>query len=536
MPTPKFTPGAQLIPLTLTAPAFQGLNTEQGATILGREWATTLNNSVFDSAGRPASRKGWSSLTGTAGAGVIMRIFEYFTAAGVSEVIYSTDSGIFDSITSTPVDIDGGLTITDGNIKFVNFNDKVIAFGIGAAGVPAVRTSGNFASITVASGTAPTSGIGTSAFGRLWGVDTDGKSVRYSALLDETRWDSADGGGVIDFSKVWPSGQDNIIAIEEHGGDLVVFGSNNTVIMTDGSGSALGIDPLALYVSDTLPGQGAVSQFAITRAVGDLWVLTRSGVVGLRRELVQRSTPLTNISKNVQSLVIENTQGATDVDDITLDYNPKENLVVLNFPDTNISVTFDTRAPLEDGAYRATTWGSDLQTLTYIRGVQSFYGSLTGTVGEVMNHTGFDDNAVSYFFDYESGWLDLGEEMNNYLKFVKRLTSFVFVEENVEITHKVAYDFGADSYSLQKSALGGKASEWGQFEWGANGVYDVDDASAVAGTDVAEWASSIQLRTLDAPMGRSGQYIQVGLSLNTQAGEFALQQINLYAKVGRIAT
>lgn len=153
-----------------------------------------------------------------------------------------------------------------------------------------------------------------------------------------------------------------------------------------------------------------------------------------------------------------------------------------------------------------------------------------------MNHTGFDDNAVSYFFDYESGWLDLGEEMNNYLKFVKRLTSFVFVEENVEITHKVAYDFGADSYSLQKSALGGKASEWGQFEWGANGVYDVDDASAVAGTDVAEWASSIQLRTLDAPMGRSGQYIQVGLSLNTQAGEFALQQINLYAKVGRIAT
>ena len=236
MPTPKFTPGAQLIPINFTGLAFNGLTTENQGGILPPTWATELDNVVFDSAGRPATRKGWVSATTTPGSGdPIKRIFEYYTADSTSEVIFSTDSDIFDDVTSSPTSIDGSLTITDGNIKFVNFNDKVVAFGIGTGGIPAVRTTGDFADITVNSGTAPTGGIGTSAFGRLWAVDTDGKTLRYSALLDETRWAVADGGGSIDFSKVWPAGQDDIVAVEELDGDLVVFGSNNTVVMTDGA-------------------------------------------------------------------------------------------------------------------------------------------------------------------------------------------------------------------------------------------------------------------------------------------------------------
>jgi len=116
VPTPKFTPGAQLIPINLTSPAFAGLNTEQEETILDKAWATVLDNAIFDASGRPASRKGFILLTTTAlGSNDVKRVFEYFQADGTSTVIYSTDDAIYRDTVSS-VAITGSLTITDGNI------------------------------------------------------------------------------------------------------------------------------------------------------------------------------------------------------------------------------------------------------------------------------------------------------------------------------------------------------------------------------------------------------------------------------------
>jgi hypothetical protein len=528
-------------PININSPARAGLNTEQAGTILSPEWATVLDNAVFNGAGLPASRKGFLSLTSSPGTGVIKRIFEYFKADGSSEVIFCSDTDIYRDVT-TPTSIEGTLGISDGQIKFVNFNDKVIAFGIGTAGLPAVRTTGNFADVVVASGTAPTSRIGTAAFGRLWGVDTDGKTVRYSALLDETRWDSGDGGGVIDMSNVWPSGQDDIIAIEEFGGDLVIFGSNNTVIATDGAGSSLGIDPTALYVADTIPGQGAISQFCIARVAGDLWVLTPTGIVGLQRELVQRSTPITNLSRHIQSEIIACIDSEANVDNMTLEYAPVENLAVLVCPTTRRQFTFDTRQFMEDGTYRSSTWTSDVQTVAYVRESTDLHASLATVDGEIMNYEGTTDDGTTFAFDYESGWLELGPELNAALKFVKRITSYVFIEKNVTISYKIKYDFGLNEFVLQNAGSGGVVSEWGTFEWSdgtdndTGGVFDINDATLTPGVDRAEWSGSIALRTIDAPGKGSGQYIKVGLRLDTNAGAFALQQLNLYAKLGRPAT
>jgi hypothetical protein len=544
MPTPKFTPGAQLIPLSFSNPAFQGLNTELGGNILPQVWATVLDNAVYDETGRPASRRGWRTLTTTPGIGIVKRIFEHYKADKTSEVLFTTDADVFKTVTN-PSSLEGSLTITDGNIKFANFNDKCIAFGIGTGGIPTVRTSGSFADISVSDGgTLPTSGIGMSAFGRVWGVMADGKTIRYSNLLDETQWATASGAGSIDMSKVWPAGQDAIIAIEEFAGDLIVFGTNNTVVFTDGQGSALGIDPLAMYVSDTIPGVGAVSQFAIARAAGDLWVLTRSGVISLNRERAQKTTPFTNISKNVQSGVVGAIASTANADDITMEYSPKQSMVLLHFPDTDLSYAFDTRGKLEDGSFRCSTWTSNLQTLHYIRAADNFYGSLTGVVGEIMKYDYSDDNGTAFVFDYESGWLDLGEELNVYLKFVKRMTSFVFVTQNVVVTHKIKYDFKNTQHSVNVNAGGGRVAEYGRdaspiikyAEYGASGSYDLNDPLAVAGTDIAEFGGGVALRTLDAPGRGGGQYIKIGLRLDNQTGDFVLQQINLFAKVGRIAT
>ena len=531
---PSIQEQTQLLPISLVAPAFKGLNLENSGGILGPEWATSLDNFVFDASGRPTARKGWTVVHNSASTNVIKRVFEYRNAAGTAYTIFATDSELFEDTN----DRTGTLTISDGNIKFGNFNDKVIAFGIGTGGIPAVKTgTGNFADITVNSGTAPTSGIGTCAFGRVWGVDTDGKTVRYSALLDETRWDAADGGGSIDFSKVWPSGQDSVVAIEEFGGDLIIFGTRDTVVVSDGAASELGIDPTTIYVSDTLPGVGAVSQFAICRASGDLWVLTRSGIVSLQRELVQRSTPINNLSRNVQSQVVSLLNSESDFDDITLVYNPRESFVVAIFPTSDLHLCFDTRQPMEDGSFRASTWSGDLQTAHYMVSQDKMYGSLTGTVGDVVQYQNFSDNGTSYSVDYESSWMDLGQELNNFIKLIKRMTSFVYITESVSVVHKVAYDFGLSDQNLTKSATGSGTAQWGLAEWGSNGVYNVDDTTLVAGTDYSQWSGAqTSLKTLDAPLGGSGQYIQVGLRLDTNAGEFSLQQLNVFAKVGRLAT
>ena len=320
MPTQRAHGGAALIPINLVTPGQAGLNTEAEATLLGPEWATTLTNVAFDSAGRASVRKGWSSGTSSAVSGVVMRVFEYLKADATSEIIFSTDADIFSGI-ATPASVEGSLAIAEGNIKFVNFNDKCIALGTGTSANPSVYTgTGNFTTVSVATGTAPTSGTGISAFGRLWVVDTDGATIRYCALLDETKWASADGGGTINMAKVWPNGMDTVMALAELAGDLVVFGKNNIVVWTDGQGSSLGIDPLAMYISDTIPNIGCISQFCVERAAGDLWFMSSSGLQTLSRAIQNKTTPVSSISKNVTSKYSAWLALESDEDDLSLIY------------------------------------------------------------------------------------------------------------------------------------------------------------------------------------------------------------------------
>ena len=518
MPTQRQHGGAALVPINLTAPGFAGLNTEAEASILGQEWATVLTNVVFDSAGRAAVRKGWASQTATPVAGVVMRVHEFRQADGSTETIFSTDADIF-SGQAAPSSIEGTLGITEGNIKFVDLNDQCIALGTGTSSNPSIYTgTGTFTTVTVNSGTAPTGTIGTAAYGRLWCLDQDGHTIRYSALLDPTRWDSADGGGAIDMSQVWPSGQDVVTAIEEFAGDLVIFGKHNIVIWTDGQGSDLGINPTVMYVSDTVPGVGCVSQFALCRAKGDLWFLSSSGVQTLNRALQNKTTPTNNVSRNVQSNVLAYLGQEADNDDITMVHSPIEDFVLVIFPQSNKVVCFDTRMQMQDGSFRVSEWSTALQTAAYFIGDRELYGALTTTVGEICKYSGYDDDGAAYDFSYASGWLDFGE-MNGYLKFIKRLTSFVFIQSETTINYTLQYDFSTVPFSVPID-VGGSASG-GEF--------------SVGEFNIAEFGGGVSLQLLSIPGKGNGQYVKVGCNLGTASADFALQQINLYAKIGRIA-
>lgn len=537
MPAPNVTGQGVLTPIFLNAPGFLGLNTDASASILPPEWCTVAKNAVFDGDGRLSVRKGWSSQTTTPASGQIKHLHEFTKADGTTEIISSTDADIFTGV-SAPSSIEGSLGVSDGNIMFVDLNDECIGLGIGTSSNPAIYTgSGDFTTVTVNSGTAPTSGIGTAAFGRLWVVDQDGFTIRYSALLDPTRWATGDGGGTIDMSRAWVFGQDEVVAIREFAGDLIIFGKKQIIVWTDGSGNDVGLNPTNIYISDTIPGLGAVSQFAMTHVDGDLWFLSYNGVRSLLRERTERTTPTDAISRNVEEEVKGLLGNQTTLDDITMVYSPQESFCILMFPQSNREIVFEAKPVLVEGrpVYRATTWTSACRAGLYRVNDRTLLASFNGEDGEIFKYDGYADAGSSYSFSYESGWLDLGEQAAQFIKFIKRLTSVVFVEANTTLTYTLKYDFASTGKVMQQAVSGGTFSEYNIAEYGTNGSRDPNDASLTAGEDVAEYSGGITLRTLRTPGAGGGQYIKVGVSLDNAGAQFALQQINLFATIGRIA-
>lgn len=552
MPTPRHHGGAQIQSIHLVSPGFRGLNTAQQGAILGPEWATKLTNVVYDDRGRPESRNGFVSGTTTVYDGtekLIHRIFEYYKADGTSELISSTDDNILSGIvdlSDTTASIDGTLTISDGNIKFVNFNDSCFAFGIGTAGIPAKYTgSGSFADITVSSGTAPSGGVGTAAFGRLWGVDSDGKTLRYSALLDETKWDAANGGGSVDFGRAWPDGQDEIIAVEELGGELIVFGRKAIIRISDQVPTDLGLDPTQMYIVDTIAGVGALSQFGITKVGGDLWFVSDGGIRSIKREVVSQSASVLHPSDNIAPDIAEAIASQSTLDDMTLEYFPRDDMVLAVFPAIGETFVFDTMQPLEDGTHRASIWTVDLQTVAYKRDDRTLRASLAtegggSTTGEIYNYSGYDDDGQSYIVQYESGWLDLGAQAADFLKFPKKMGSVVFAAATTNVEHTIYYDFNESGLALGSVSLANvqTAAQYNISEYtdgGGSGIGYVDPNDTSLGE--SEYSgTTLSLQTLSVPGKGSGQYIKVGLTADNGTGEFAIQQVNLYAKIGRIAT
>jgi len=71
------------------------------------------------------------------------------------------------------------------------------------------------------------------------------------------------------------------------------------------------------------------------------------------------------------------------------------------------------------------------------------------------------DNAESIAFSYNSPWLDLGEELANRLKIIKRLSAIVYASSSTTLNFKYAVDFeGEDLEVIQRSVTATTGSEF----------------------------------------------------------------------------
>lgn len=512
--------GAALQPIPLAVPGFQGLNSEDSGSILGPEWATELKNAVIDEANRLAARKGWQDVTTTPDAAAFVSGFEYEQADGTVELLCTTATTVERSTNDGDswTDVTGTATFTSGQWFFMNFADKAVAVQAGKA--PIVYSGTSFSHI--ADVNVPTGGAGTSFSGRLWIADSDGTTLKYSALLDETDWTSADSGSW-NFQNVW-KGADTIQAVVPHNGSLIVFGKRNIIFITDGSGSTRGVDPTQAYVADVLSGVGCISQESVQNVDGDLWFISEVGLMSLGRLIQERSNPMNNLSLNVQSALLANlNDSAFDIADLRSAYSPKDRFYLLSLPkasgsnEVGTTWVWDTRGRLPDGSARCLgNWTGLIPTVLIRRANLDLLSANRANTGELFKYNTQYDDGGAYTFIYRSGWTDLGA--GQVLKILKRLGGVFFSNAETTVAYKWAFDF-EQSYQTRTQVFSGA---------GAGAQWDVDL------WDTGVWGGGTQLREGKVVPGGTGKYIKFGIDVTVSGNEFSLQQLELYAKLGRM--
>ena len=513
----------QLQPIDLVAPGSAGLNTQRAGQLLSPQWATRAQNCVMDQSRRLAARLGYSSATGTAisPTQLVKTLFEYRTGTGTTQILCAYNGGISNDIAS-PVanDISGAVTDADGRWWMQNFNNKVVGFQHGLK--PIVYSGTSFATITESSGTAPTvhRGVGLAAYGRIWALDSDGQTIKYCGLLDETDWAGAT-AGQIDMSNIWTDGMDEVTAIAAFNSSLLVFGKNHIVVFDDDTGSPLGIDPNNLVVLDVLRGTGCLSQWTIQHiGTADIVFLSRNGIQSLGRVVQVKSNPLENVSKYNRDELIADVDATTDIYTISSCYSPEKGFYLLTFPTLSTPRTwcFSVRDAFTDDdnqvAFPTTTWDLTAYSLLVTEDSSIYLGK----TDKVFEYGATTDLGTNISYSFHTPWLDLGENLGNRIKLLKRIGAIAFIRSSASITFSWATDFSdTDDGSYIKSVTQEGSAEF-----------------SIAEFSLAEFSGAEFLQILKVPARATGQYYKFKIESDV-SGSFALQQLEMFAKIGRVA-
>jgi hypothetical protein len=537
MPTP-------LIPLTIQAPGFKGLNSQQSSTSLDTGWATELENATFDLTGRITSRKGISNLTTSGGPGAnnLSQVFcweTFYNNTYTTGVISAGNLKIYNG-TTTLSDVTGTITApTANNWQFMNYrNDRVI--GVQQGHTPCVATIavgalGNFANVVAASGSVPTGNSGIAAFGRIWVADSDGLTIKYCALLDETKWAAVDGGGSIDTSLYWPRGRDYIVALAAWEDKLVVFGRHNILVYSYPG------TPAAIDLSDTIEGTGCIARDSVQPIGTDILFLSESGVRSLKKSIITQKAPVQELSLPVRDTLLQYTTPG-NVANIRSVYNQTEGFYLLAIVGSSDTKTFcfdvkqlvqESQFPNTEGV-RISRWvGFPIHGIAYGRDRVMYVSYRSGSNEKIGFYSGYyDGGTTGYTLKYSSPWIDLanpqGGDSGTFYKILKQANVTTVGSNNYQINFGVSFDFASTGYTqaINVSTTGAVISEW-------NGN--------TAGVNLTEWgiaeynSSSKVMNTSKVQLGRYGQHLKLSVSVPVMGYEISLQKVDLFMKKGRVS-
>ena len=505
----------QLQSITITAPGFAGINTQDAPLAQEPSFSAVADNCVIDKEGRIASRKGYNMITSNGAAVLgssngIESMGEFVAADGDITFLSAGNNKIFTGTTTLVDATPASYTITSNDWKFVSFNDHMFMFQRGYEPLVFSDHTGTVQKMSAhagAAGTPPQGNECLAAFGRLWAADftADKSTIYWSDILDGTKWTGGSSGS-INITTVWPTGYDTIVALAAHNGFLVIFGRSSIVIYSGAE------NPATMEVADTISNVGCVSRDAVVSTGKDLLFLDDSGVRSIARTIQEKSAPIGDISKNVNNDI--KSLFVAETGKISMHYSARDAFVLLNFTNLAIVYCFDTRFPLEDGSFRATTW-SHMNPLCFTTtATESLQiGSKTG----IASYSGYTDNATSYLLSYFSHPLGFGDTSK--LKFLKKINLTTFDGAEAIVVLNWAYDYSGaytkQAYTLPKSNVG---------------QYNISKFNTEA-----EYSSSISLINRQK-INTSGQgtVVSVGVESTVEGNSIAIQELNIHALLGRI--
>tara|TARA_Y100000004_G_scaffold118805_1_gene133500 strand:- start:4954 stop:6471 length:1518 start_codon:yes stop_codon:yes gene_type:complete len=496
--------------INLVAPGFKGVNTEDSPIAQDPSFADVADNAVIDKRGRIAARKGIDVLTTTKtvlGTDYIHKIHHFYDDAG-NEVIFSTGNNKIMTGTTTLVDATpGSYTISANDWKIVNFNDKAYFFQRGYD--PLVYDNANgLRTFTVANSTATDATLkcheALSAFGRLWVVDnaTDTQTIYWSDLLIGNDFTGGSSGS-INVTKAWPDGYDEVVALAAHNNNLVIFGQHS-ILLYEGASS-----PASMTLADTVSGVGCIDRNTVQSIGTDILFMSNSGLRSLGRAIQEKALPITDLSVNVKTEIIEVIDAETEP--MASVYSPENSFYLICFPSQATIYCFDLKGRLENNSYRTTRWTSV--------GHKSFErdtdGTLyIGTTDGIGKYGTFLDNASVYRFRYFSPALTFGDPSKT--KIVKKIKPTLIGANEETIFVKWAYDFET-TFTNYEISVGNQVPAY----------YGVSEYT------VGTFTGGILTTKPTVNATGSGGVVTIGLEADIDGAQLSIQEINVLALIGK---
>lgn len=508
-----------IVPTSLAAPGFYGLNTQDSPTDMDQKFALDATNCVIDKSGRIASRKGWVAQHDTLaalGSSNIESIGELIGTAGNSTIIAAGNNKLFKLSGGALTELTyggGGVapTITASNWQPAGLNDGLTLFQTGHDPLVYDTTLSTTQYRRISehpsySGTTPLANCAISAYGRIWAANTstDKMTVKWTDTGTHQKWTGGTSGS-LSLLTVWPSGGDEVVALAAHNNTLLIFGKRQILIYTGAT------TPSTMTLADSIVGIGCVARDSVQVTGEDVIFLSDSGVRSIMRTIQEKSAPMRTVSRNVNDDLMGYV-GSVSTVDVKSVYSPIDAFYVLSFRSSGITYCFDMRVPIQDGSARTTVWTSIAPRCMCYTKERSL---LIGKVGYVGKYDGYSDGGVPYRMSYFTTWLDFGAPYKNSI--LKKIRAVVSGAQNQSVIFKWGFDyvpfFGSDAISLTPLT----PAEYDESEY-----------------TVAEYNANLIRNVVSVNTSGSGKVVQVGFEATPTTYSISVQSLDILTKEGRI--
>lgn len=507
----------RLYAVSLAAPGFYGLNTQESGITISSGFALEATNCIIDKFGRIGSRKGWTTYSNTSASvtGAVRAISQFTKSDGSLEILFTANNKLWKlDGNSDPVELTAddtsAITITDDDWQIITYNNHAVFVQDGHVPVYYDASADTYKEYTGVPFTHLQ--CGASCFNRVWAAEDN--IVYWSKILEPQSFIGT-GSGQINIREIFGE-DDDVTAISNYNNRLVIFGRRNIAFFAGAE------DPTStsFQMTDHIKGIGCIARDSVQNVGTDVVFLSAEGVRTIGRVIQEQSSPIGDVSKNVRDEIVQYTAGESQYR-IKSVYSPKDAFYLLTLPATGYTYCFDMRAQLQDGSRRVTLW-TDITPSSYT--ILKDNTLLLGQVGYVGRYAGFTDNGTTYRLSYYTNYFDF--DNSTLEKILKKVRLAIIGATKQDAALKWAFDYNID-YNATSFVL----SE------GITSEYNVDQYFSDDDTDnEAEYSSGIVLDNISLNLGGKGAVLQIGIEADIDGGALSIQKMDIFAKNGKIVS